>query len=101
MTRFHILLVYPEIPDTYWSMKRAIHVIGKKALLPPLGLLTIAAYFPEDKYKLRLVDMNISKLENADLAWADMVLVSAMLVQKDSFHAPAVFPGLSLCLRIL
>ncbi len=87
MSRFHILLVYPEIPDTYWSMKRAIHVIGKKALLPPLGLLTIAAYFPEPGYELRLVDMNIGRLVKADLEWANLVMVSAMLVQKDSFHA--------------
>ena len=87
MSRTHILLVYPEIPDTYWSMKQAIHVIGKKALLPPLGLLTIAACFPEDKYELKLVDMNIGKLRKSDLAWANLVLVSAMLVQKDSFHS--------------
>ena len=87
MSRTHILLVYPEIPDTYWSMKQAIQVIGKKALLPPLGLLTIAACFPENRYELRLVDMNIGKLGKADLAWAELVMISAMLVQKDSFHA--------------
>lgn len=87
MSRFHILLVYPEIPDTYWSMKRAIQVIGKKALLPPLGLLTIAAFFPENRYELRLVDMNIGKLKKNQLAWANLVMISAMLVQRESFHA--------------
>ena len=34
------LLVYPEMPPTYWSMKYALRFIGKKASFPPLGLET-------------------------------------------------------------
>jgi radical SAM superfamily enzyme YgiQ (UPF0313 family) len=87
MSRFRILLIYPEIPETYWSMKRAIRIVGRKALLPPLGLLTIAAYFPEDAFELRLVDLNTRPLRDADLRWANLAMLSSMLVQKDSFHA--------------
>jgi radical SAM superfamily enzyme YgiQ (UPF0313 family) len=80
-----ILLVYPSIPTTYWSYKYALPFVRKKALLPPLGLLTVAALLP-DGYELRLVDMNTSELKSADLEWADLVFLSAMLVQKQSFE---------------
>jgi radical SAM superfamily enzyme YgiQ (UPF0313 family) len=85
MERKKVLLVYPEIPETYWSMKHAMSLIGKKGLMPPLGLLTVAGYFPRDEFDLKLVDMNTGRLRDKDIAWADLVLVSAMLVQKASF----------------
>ena len=41
-----ILLINPESPNTFWSLKNALKFISKKALLPPLGLLTVAAMLP-------------------------------------------------------
>ncbi|MCH7588872.1 MAG: DUF4070 domain-containing protein [Chloroflexi bacterium] len=76
-------LVYPEIPNTFWSMKHILKVIGKKALLPPLGLLTVAAMLP-DKWEKRLVDLNVNQLTDMDLEWADYVFLSAMSVQEAS-----------------
>lgn len=81
----NILLVYPELPATYWSYKYSIKFVGKKALLPPLGLLTVAALLPEH-YSCRLVDMNVQPLTDEDIIAADLVFVSAMLVQKGSFE---------------
>lgn len=81
----NFLLVYPEIPATYWSYKHALSFIGKRALMPPLGLATIAAMIP-DQLSCRIADMNVGPLTDDDLMAADMVLLSAMLVQKDSFH---------------
>lgn len=74
------LLVYPVYPDTFWSFKHVLPFIAKKAAFPPLGLVTVAAMLPK-KWKLKLVDANVTPLGDDDLAWADMVLVSAMLVQ--------------------
>ena len=88
------LLVYPKYPDTFWSFKYALKYISKKAAFPPLGLLTVAAFFPED-WDIRLVDLNIHKLMEEDLQWADYVFVSAMLVQKES-----VSEVLQECLRL-
>ena len=51
--------------------------------MPPLGLLTVAGLFPKD-YHLKVVDMNVAPLLDADLAWADVVFTSTMIVQKDS-----------------
>ena len=81
-----ILLVYPEFPDTFWSFKHALKFIRKKAASPPLGLLTVAAMLPAEWDK-RLVDLNVTSLTQADLAWADYVFVSAMIVQRDSARA--------------
>ena len=78
-----ILLVYPKYPDTFWSFKHALKFISKKAMLPPLGLLTVAALLPET-WEQKLVDLNVDPLHDADLAWADYVFLSAMVVQKDS-----------------
>ncbi len=84
----NILLLYPETPkDTYWSFSHALGMIGKKANTPPLGLLTVAAMLPEESFSLRLVDMNVQPLEDADIAWADLVFVSTMIAQKDSLTA--------------
>lgn len=80
-----ILLLYPEIPTTYWGFKHALEFIGKRASLPPLGLCTVAALLPEG-YECRLIDMNVSRLSTEDILWADMVFISAMLVQKASFE---------------
>jgi radical SAM superfamily enzyme YgiQ (UPF0313 family) len=79
----NILLVYPEFPDTFWSFKHALKFVHKKSSSPPLGLLTVAAMLPVtwDKH---LVDMNVSKLRQSDLDWADMVLISAMTIQRKS-----------------
>jgi len=79
----NILLIYPEFPDTFWSFKHALKLAHKKASSPPLGLLTVAAMLPAEWHK-RLVDMNVSKLTEKDLKWADAVFVSAMLVQKEA-----------------
>jgi radical SAM superfamily enzyme YgiQ (UPF0313 family) len=78
-----VLLLYPEFPDTFWSFRHALKFLRKKAFSPPLGLLTIAAMLPEE-WGLRLIDLNVTKLTDRDLAWADCVFVSAMLVQRDA-----------------
>jgi radical SAM superfamily enzyme YgiQ (UPF0313 family) len=80
-----VLLIYPEFPDTYWSFRHALTFEGKRAAFPPLGLLTISAMLPSD-WQRRLVDMNVAKLREADIEWADVVFASAMLVQKDSLR---------------
>ncbi len=78
-----VLLLYPEFPDTFWSFKHALRFIRKKATLPPLGLLTVAAMLPAS-WEKRLVDLNVRELEPADLAWADCALISAMVVQREA-----------------
>ncbi|MDP3735334.1 MAG: B12-binding domain-containing radical SAM protein [bacterium] len=82
----NILLVYPKMPPSFWSFTYALRLIGKKAAMPPLGLLTVAGLIPQERHGLRLIDMNVGELTDADLAWADAVFISAMIVQRDSLR---------------
>lgn len=77
-----ILLVYPQYPDTFWSFKNALNFVNTKALMPPLGLLTIATMLNE--HELKLIDMNVNSIEDSDILWADYVFISAMITQKES-----------------
>ena len=79
------LLVSPAQPPTYWGANFALEIMGVRAAFPPLGLLTVAAMFPPE-YRLRVVDMNVAALEDSDLAWADMVFTSTMIVQRVSLQ---------------
>ena len=80
-----ILFIYPEFPDTFWSFKHALRFIHKKASSPPLGLLTVAAMLPPE-WEKHLVDLNVTKLTDKDIEWADYVFISAMAVQRESAH---------------
>ena len=57
--------------------------MSKRAAFPPLGLLTIAATLPPD-WELKLVDLNVERLKDSHLRWADFVMLSAMIVHQDS-----------------
>ena len=77
-------MINPEIPDTFWSYKKALKFIGKKATDPPLALITVAALLP-DLWEKRLVDMNVEPLLEKDLAWANYVFLGGMNIQFESF----------------
>ena len=78
-----ILLISPRTPDTFWSFKHAVRFVSRKASMAPLGLLTVAAMLPPE-WELKLTDLNVERLKDEDLRWADYVMVGAMIVQKDS-----------------
>jgi len=78
-----VLLVNPDVPDTFWGMKNALKFISKKAVLPPLGLLTVAAMLPDD-WEVRLLDMATTKLRDRDIRRADYVFITAMQIQRRS-----------------
>jgi len=79
----NILLVYPLCPDSFWSFHHALRFISKKAVSPPLGLITVSAMLP-GSWKKKLIDMNVSALTINDIQWADYVFISAMYIQKKS-----------------
>jgi radical SAM superfamily enzyme YgiQ (UPF0313 family) len=83
----NILMLYPRFPEqTFWNTARTVKLIlGRKAIMPPLGLLTIAGYFPGD-FSLRLIDRNVSEESPSDWEWADIVVISAMLAQQADYR---------------
>lgn len=79
----NVLLVYPSYPDTFWSFRYALGFVRPKAAFPPLGLLTVAAMLPAAWAK-KVADLNVEPLGDQDLLWADLVFISAMVVQRTS-----------------
>lgn len=75
------LLVYPLFPKTFWSYEKILELVNRKVLLPPLGLITVAAILPQT-WEFKLVDRNIREVTDAEWEWADVVIISAMIVQK-------------------
>ncbi|MBE9211258.1 DUF4070 domain-containing protein [Plectonema cf. radiosum LEGE 06105] len=76
-----VLLLYPQFPKSFWSFDKAIELIGHKVTLPPLGMITVAAILPQD-WEFRLVDRNIGPETADDWEWAQIVILSGMIVQK-------------------
>ena len=81
-----VLLVHPAFPVTYWGFQHALPIIDKRATLPPLGLITMAAHLPPGA-ELRLVDLALTPLDDAPVRWAEVVLVGGMRIQSPSMHA--------------
>ncbi|MBV6622608.1 MAG: DUF4070 domain-containing protein [Rivularia sp. (in: Bacteria)] len=77
-----VLLIYPLFPKTFWSYEKILELVDKKVLLPPLGLVTVAAILPQE-WEFKLVDRNVRSVTEAEWQWADMVILSAMIVQKE------------------
>lgn len=71
------------MPETFWSMKSLLKILGKKSSYPPLGLLTVASLLPES-WNRKLIDLNLSSVNKTDIEWADYVFISAMNVQEAS-----------------
>jgi radical SAM superfamily enzyme YgiQ (UPF0313 family) len=78
-----VLLLHPKPPSTFWSFEGALHLAGQRALLPPLGLITVAALLPPH-WELRVVDEQVRAATSADWNWAELVILSAMLVQRQN-----------------
>src|SRR5579871_1720111 len=76
-----VLCVFPRYSPSFGTFNHAYRLMrGVKAFMPPQGLLLIAAYLPAT-WQVRIVDENIAPATAADLAWADVVLISGMHIQ--------------------
>jgi len=79
------LLLYPKFPQSFWSHDRFMEIARLKATIPPLGIITVAALLPKS-WEVRFYDRNVNCEKDADWEWCDLVIISAMIVQKHDFH---------------
>ena len=86
LNNMNVLLVYPLFPKSFWSFDKTLELVNFKAQLPPLGIITVAAILPQH-WEFKLVDRNVRDITEAEWAWADVVLMSAMIVQKPDLMA--------------
>ena len=77
-----VLLINPEFPPSFWSLAETNKFMGRKTLLPPLGLLTVAALLPQE-WEFHLADLNIGALTAASWQWADLVMITGMIIQRE------------------
>ena len=75
------LFIYPEFPKTFWSYEKILELVNRKVLLPPLGLVTVAALLPQH-WEMKLADRNVREVSEAEWNWAELVVISGMIVQK-------------------
>jgi len=80
------LLLYPVMPNSFWSYQETLDMAGLRATNPPLGLITVAALLPSD-WEIRVRDRNVRPETEADWAWCDVVIISAMVIQQQDFCA--------------
>jgi radical SAM superfamily enzyme YgiQ (UPF0313 family) len=79
--KIQALLVWPKIPNSFWTFAGMLELLPEKAVMPPLGLITLAALCPAE-WTLRLIDEAVEDLTDDDLLWADLVMVGGMIVQE-------------------
>lgn len=82
----NVLLLYPRFPKSFWSFEKMIELMGRKSLIPPLGLITVAAILPQE-WNFKLVDLNVREATEAEWSWSELVICSAMIVQKPDLLA--------------
>ena len=72
-----ILCVFPRYTPSFGTFAHAFRLMYRvRAFMPPQGLLLIAAYLPA-AWEVRFIDENIARATPAELAWAEVVMVSA------------------------
>jgi uncharacterized radical SAM superfamily protein len=80
----NVLMIYPRfVNDSFWNYRESCAVVGAKYPTIPLGLITVAAMLPRE-WTVRLVNLNTEELNDADLAWADLVMSGGMMFQQAS-----------------
>jgi radical SAM superfamily enzyme YgiQ (UPF0313 family) len=85
MKKIKILPVYPYSPFSFWSFGESLKLTGKKATMPPTGLLTAMAMFPQDKFEfLPLQDLNVQPLDEEAVKSADLIATSSMVIHSES-----------------
>jgi radical SAM superfamily enzyme YgiQ (UPF0313 family) len=84
--RANVLMVWPRFPPSFWGFEGMMRIMPEKAIMPPLGLITLAALCPPH-WRVRLIDCAFEPLTDRDILGADLVMVSAMHAQRADAHA--------------
>jgi radical SAM superfamily enzyme YgiQ (UPF0313 family) len=78
--------VSPRYEPSFGTFEYAYALMnGVKAFMPPQGLLVIAAAVPAS-WQVRFIDENMTPATDADFAWAEVVFVSGMHVQRRQIY---------------
>ena len=77
-----ILCVFPKGVPCFGTFHHAYPLMpGVRSVMPPLGLLTVAAYLPKE-WDVQFVDENVVAARPADYQRADVIMFSSMHAQR-------------------
>jgi radical SAM superfamily enzyme YgiQ (UPF0313 family) len=81
-----VLCVSPRYAPSFGTFEYAYELMdGVTAFMPPQGLLVIAAAVPPS-WQVRFIDENMTPASDADFAWAEVVFVSGMHIQRPQIN---------------
>jgi len=81
-----ILCAFPRYSYSFGTFNHAFPLMGDvKGFMPPQGILVITALIPGE-WEIRFVDENIARVTPEEFAWADVVFVSGMHIQRQRIH---------------
>ncbi|MBI5395213.1 MAG: B12-binding domain-containing radical SAM protein [Verrucomicrobia bacterium] len=78
------LLISPRNENSFWTFPEQCLFAGRKTVCPPMGLITVAALLPPD-WELRVADLHARSLTEGDWEWAEIVMITGMMVHRSSF----------------
>src|SRR5204862_469250 len=55
------LMVWPDFPGSFWSFAGMMEMLDEKVVMPPLGLVTVAALCPKE-WTIRLIDQQVDEV---------------------------------------
>lgn len=85
--RLNVLLVNPRFPPSYWSFRLPVEMLGLDVTMPSTPLATVAAMLPREHFRiLGIIDLNAQSLLDEQIQRADIVMLTAMIVQQDSLR---------------
>lgn len=81
-----IVLINPRFTESYWGLEHALPLMGKKANLPPAGLMLLAGLTPPE-HQVTIMDENVAPIDFERCARADLVGLTGMIVQRHRMRA--------------
>ena len=80
--RRRVLCAFPRYGYSFGTFNHAFPLIGVKGFMPPQGILLIVELIPP-QWEVRFIDENIKAITTEDFAWAEVVFVSGMHIQRE------------------
>jgi hypothetical protein len=77
-----IVLINPRFEPSFWGMEHALPIFDKKGNIPVDSLPLLAALTPPDLH-VTLIDENVEPLDFDQLARADLVGLTGILVERE------------------
>jgi hypothetical protein len=77
-----IVLINPRFATSFWSMTHSLAILDRQAMVPTAALSLLAALTPPE-HEVRLLDEAVEPLDLAEIAQADIVGLTGMIVQRE------------------